>query len=111
MDMSSIGVYYGTLVATTVKPIIIPHVFYFIFNYGNLYAVDNYGNLIAPFSSTRWSSTISWGGKLPSSVSFTAAFYYPWNNFYLLVPFAYPLVISFDYPVRFISINMSTSVG
>lgn len=112
--MSSAPSYSNVLAAYSTAPVFTSAFLNFVFNNANIYAVDFYGNLVQP--STTFSSFVQLPNATSSffmkQITFNAAFSYPYINFYLVIPNVYyPMVISFDYPVKFITINMSVDIG
>ena len=112
--MSSAPSYSNVLVAYSVYPFIVPGMFQFFLKQAYIYAIDSNGNYVFPVLFTKSSVNMPYGNPLtplPYIITFTAAFYYPYFNFYLTMPYAYPMIVSFDYPVKFVTINMSAWVG
>ncbi len=103
--MSSAPSYSNILVGYIPSPIFVSTLFSFIRGNSTIYALDNYGNFVPPSFST---SSLSLS---PAQISLSAAFGYPYLNFYLVMPYVYPMIISFDYPVKFVTINMSAQFG
>ncbi len=105
--MSSAASYSNVLVGYFYYPVLLPAIFRFITGSWIIYALDDYGNYVSPI--------LSGSTGIPSGISFYAAFNYPFFTFYFtmpsIMPYIYPMIINFDYPAKFVTINMYSGLG
>lgn len=83
---------------------------------GNLkvYALDPNGYMISPYNISFAAVGSPYSALMPaySSLTISASFSYPIATLYMYAPqYTLPLIIAFDYPVLFVSINFNTNWG